>query len=243
MTQRSMLAGPAPIVVIPAGGNVIVEGWESDRVQAESDRRWGLELEKRQATSLGRERARAAIGERVLFDVSFDNPFSRKGRLTKDLQGEVIAAKLYGDGKVRVPVHSEIVVYAGHDVEVRHIQGRVLATSGRDLQLRDVQVLAHAAAGGDLDIDCATLDGSEFIFGAGRDVRFFVHDLTDAHIWINEHGAYWEAILGDGRLPIRIKAGGDVTLVTDQVVKGQPPYFLLGNIERPAATSETTQQD
>ncbi len=242
MTKRSMLAGEAPTVVISAAGSVTVEGWDSDRIQAESDR-WGVEIERRQAADVGRERARAAIGERVLFDLSFDNPFSQKRRLMKQLQGEVLDVQLRGDGSVQVPLNSAVILYADYDGELRHVQGRVLATAGRDLQLREVQVLAHAAAGGDLDIDCVTLDGSEFKFSAGRDLRFYVHTLTNAHIRIKDLGTYWEAVLGDGRVQIWLKAGGDVTLVTDQVVKGQPPHYLLGNIERPAAAPETRQQD
>ncbi len=250
MTQRSMLAGHTPAIVIGAHGNVAVEGWESDRVQADTDSRWGLQIEKRKVTDVGRERARAAIGDRVLFDVSFDNPFSRSKRLTKHLRGEVIAVQLHGDGRVRVPLHSELIVYAGRDGDVRHIQGRVTATSGRDLKLQDVQVLVHAAAGGDLDIACATLEGSDLKFSAGRDLRFYVRDLTDAKVIIKDLGSYWEALLGDGRITVNLQAGGDVTLITDQAVAAQPPHYLLGNIERPAsrtdqsaATTEAPQHD
>jgi len=250
MTQRSMLAGQTPTVVVRASGSVTVEGWESDRIQAAADHRWGLQIERRQATDIGRERARAAIGDRVLFDVSFDNPFNRSKRLMKHLQAEVIEVQLGGDGQVRVPLNSELIVYAGRDAEVRRIQGRVTATSGRDLKLQGVRVLVHAAAGGDLDIDCATLAGNELKFGAGRDLRFYVHELTDAKVIIKDLGNYWEALLGDGRTKIKLSAGGDVTLVTDQEVKAQPPYYLLGNIERPAsradqstASAETPQQN
>jgi hypothetical protein len=233
MTQRSMLAGQTPTVVVRADGSVTVEGWDGDRVRADSKNRWGLRIERRRAADIGRERARAAIGDRVLFDVSFDNPFNRSRRLVKHVQGEVVEVQL-GDGQVRVPFHSELIVYAGRDAEVRHIQGRVTATSGRDLKLQGVQVLHHAAAGGDLDIDCAALEGSELQFGAGRDLRFYVHDLTDAKVVIKDLGSYWEALLGEGRIKIKLSAGGDVTLVTDQEVKAQPPYYLLGNIERPS---------
>jgi hypothetical protein len=249
MTQRSMLAGHTPTVVVRAGGSVTVEGWESDRVQVDSDSRWELRIERRRAADLGRERARAVLGDRVLFDVSFDNPFNQSKRLTQHVQGEAIEVQL-GDGQVRVPFHSELIVYAGRDAEVRHIQGHVTATAGRDLKLQGVQVLLHAAAGGDLDIDCVTLGGSELKFGAGRDLRFYVRNLTDAQVSIKDLGNYWEALLGEGRTKIKLSAGGDVTLVTDQEVKAQPPYYLLGNIERPApgadqstASIETPQQN
>jgi hypothetical protein len=243
MTHRSILAGQTPTVVVRANGTVAVEGWDSDRIQAESDSSWGLQIEKRKVTDIGRERARAKVGEHVLFDISFDNPFNRTRHDLKEFQGEAIEVQLGGNGQVRVPYGTNLTVYAGRSAELHHLQGRVTATAGQDLSVRDVQVLVHAAAGGNLDIDCATLEGGEFKFGAGRDLRFYVHDLTDAKIMIKDLGSYWEAILGSGRLQIWLSAGGDVTLVTDLEVKAQPPNYMLGNIERPASAPETTRQD
>ncbi len=237
MTQRSMLAGQTPTIVVRANGDVTVEGWKSDRVQANFDSRLGLEIGRHRATDIGRERARAAIGERVLFDVSFSNPFNRSRRELKEIQGEVIDVHLHGDGQVHVPLGSQLIVYAGHNAEVHHLQGRATVTAGRDLKLQSVPVLAHAAAGRDLDIDGATLSGSDFKFSAGRDLRFYIHDLTDARIRIKDSGNIWEAVLGNGQLNIWLTAGGDVTLVTDQEVKAQPPHYVLGNIERPSATT------
>jgi hypothetical protein len=221
---------------VRANGNVTVEGWESDRIQAYSDSRWGLQIERRRVADIGRERARAVVGDRVLFDISFDNPFNRSKQALKSFQGEAIEVQI-GDGQVRVPRGSNLIVYAGRDAEVHHTQGRVTATAGHDLSVHDVQALTHAAAGGDMNIDCATLEGGEFTFSAGRDLRFYVHTLTDAKVMIKDLSTYWEAVLGSGRLQIWLKAGGDVTLVTDQEVKAQPPYYVLGNIERPTSTT------
>jgi hypothetical protein len=231
-----MLAGHTPTIVI-RGSSVIVEGWESDRLQAHSDDRWGVQIEKRTMAAVGRERARAAIGDRVLFDISIANPFNPSKRLLKGLQGEALEVRI-GHGKVRVPLSSNLVVYAGRDAEVRHLQGRVIANAGRDLNVQDVQALAHAAAGGDLTIDCAALAGVELKFSAGRDLRFHVRDLDDATVMIREAGTYWEAVLGSGRLQVVLSAGGDVTLVTDREVKAQPPYYMLGTIERPASADK-----
>jgi hypothetical protein len=239
MTQRSMPAGQTPTIVI-RGNHITVEGWDSDRVQANNDDRWGVAIEKRKVTNVGRERARAAIGDRVLFDISFANPFNPSQRLLKDYQGEAIEVRI-SHGQIRVPLNSNVIIYAGRDAEVRHVQGRVIADAGRDLSVQDVQTLVHAAAGGDLNLDCVTLGGDEFKFSAGRDLRFYVRDLDDARITINEAGTYWEAVLGSGRIKIRLKAGGEVTLITDREVQPQPPYYLLGNIERPAA--ETAPQE
>jgi hypothetical protein len=236
MTQRSMPVGLSPTIVI-RGGIFTVEGWESNRVQANSDDRWGVQIEKRKVADIGRERARAAIGDRVLFDISIANPFNQSRRLLKDYQGEAIEVRI-GHGQVRVPFNSNVIAYAGHDAEVHHLQGRMMVSAGRNARVQDVQTLVHAAAGGDLNIDCVALGGDEFNFSAGRDLRFHVRDLHDARVMINEAGTYWEAVLGTGRIKVRLNAGGDVTLVTDREVQPQPPYYILGHIERPAP--ETT---
>jgi hypothetical protein len=238
MTHRTMPVGPTPTIVI-RGNNITVEGWDSDRIQANNDDRWGVQVEKRKVTAIGRERARAAIGDRVLFDISFANPFNPSKRLLKDFEGEAIEVRI-GHGQVRVPRGSNVIVYAGHDAEVHHVQGRVVADAGRDLSVHDVQTLVHAAAGGDHNIDCATLGGDEFKFSAGRDLRFFVRDLDDAKVMIREAGTYWEAVLGNGQLKVWLKAGGEVTLITNREVQPQPPYYILGNIERPAPTTTKT---
>lgn len=235
MTQRSMPAGLTPTIVI-RGGSVTVEGWDSDRIQAHSDDRWGVQIEKRKVADIGRERARAAIGDRVLFDIAIANPFNQSRRLLKDFHGEAIEVRI-GHGLVRVPLNSNVIVYAGRNVEVRHLRGRVMASAARDLSVQDVQTLVHAAAGGDLDINCATLGGEDFKFSAGRDLRFHVRDLADAKIMIREAGTYWEAVLGSGQLKIWLNAGGEVILVTDREVQAQPPHFVLGNIEYPATTT------
>jgi hypothetical protein len=221
MTQRSMPVGQTPTIVI-RGGNITVEGWDSDRIQANSDDRWGVQIEKRKVADVGRERARAAIGDRVLFDISIANPFNPAKQLLKDFQGEAIEIRI-DHGQVRVPRGSNVIVYAGRDAEAHHLQGRVMVDAGRDLSVHDVQTLVHAAA--------------------GRDLRFHVRDLDDAKVMIREAGTYWEALLGSGRLKVWLNAGGEVTLITDREVQPQPPYYLLGNIELPAAAPEITAQE
>src|SRR5574341_443035 len=47
MTQRSILAGATPNVVIKAGASVTVRGRDSDRVIVESEDRWGLKVERK----------------------------------------------------------------------------------------------------------------------------------------------------------------------------------------------------
>jgi hypothetical protein len=50
MTHRSMLVGLAPTILIRAGGAVEVHGWAGDRLEAETDSRWGLRLGQRRGT-------------------------------------------------------------------------------------------------------------------------------------------------------------------------------------------------
>jgi hypothetical protein len=52
---------------------------------------------------------------------------------------------------------------------------------------------------------------------------------------IDDLGGYWEGIIGEGRTKIRLKAGGDVTLVTDRDMTSRSPSDVLGNVERPNA--------
>jgi hypothetical protein len=118
-------------------------------------------------------------------------------------------------------------------VEVRDIRGRVTVYAGRDARLRNVQTLVHVTAGRTMDLECESLAGENGKFTAGRDLRWYVRDLTDATFMVDDLGGYWEGIIGDGRRRIRLQAGGDVTLVTQEEVKGQPPDYVLGNIEQP----------
>ena len=84
-----------------------------------------------------------------------------------------------------------------------------------------------------MNLDCQTLAGDRVEFKAGSDIRFYIHDLTNAHIRVKDIGGYWEARIGGGEKSIYLKCGGDVTLVTDQKVEPLPPNYVLGKIERP----------
>ncbi len=44
MTERSILAGVAPTVVVKAGGSVAVKGYAGERVSAQIHDRWGLQV-------------------------------------------------------------------------------------------------------------------------------------------------------------------------------------------------------
>lgn len=230
MTQRSILAGTSPTVVIKVGASVTVKGHESDLVTAETEGMWGLKVEKRSEAEIGR--ARAAIGEHVLFDVRLKRPNFQK----KDAPDEVIEVQLGGSGEVLVPFGSNLKVYAGKDIDVQGIRGQVDAYSGLKLSLQDVTCLGNASAGWTMNLDCQTMLGKNVEFKAGSDIRFHIHDLTSARIRVKDLGGYWEASIGDGGKSVYLKCGGDVTLVTDQKVEPLPPNYILGRIERPATT-------
>lgn len=228
MTQRSILAGTNPTVIIKAGASVTVKGLESDRVTAETEGRWGLKVEKRSEAEIGR--ARAAVGERVLFDVRLKRPDFRK----KDASEEVVEVQMGGSGEVSVPFDCNLKVYAGKDIDVQGVRGQVDAYSGLKLRLQDVACLGNASAGWTMTLDCQTMLGDQVEYKAGGDIRFHIHDLTSARIRVKDLGGYWEARIGDGEKSVYLKCGGDVTLVTDQKVEPLPPNYILGKIERPA---------
>ncbi len=229
MTQRSIQAGKTPTVIVHAGMSIQVEGWDDERVLASTDHKWGLKIERRSESALGHLRARAKVGERVLFDVSTD----LLKRKQKDMPDDAIQVNVGGNATVRVPYDSTVKVSAGLSAEVRNVRGSVAVDAGWDVRVRNVHTLVHASAGRAMDLDCETLAGDNVKFSAGRDLRFYIRDLDNAKIMVDDLGGYWEGIIGDGRRQIRLEAGGDVTLVTDQPVKGQTSDDVIGHIESP----------
>jgi hypothetical protein len=75
MTLRPIFAGTKPTVIIKACGSVTVKGREGDQVTADTSSKWGLKVERRSQSEIGR--ARAAVGEHVLFDVRLRSPILR----------------------------------------------------------------------------------------------------------------------------------------------------------------------
>ena len=226
MTQRSILAGKDQTIIIKVGASVTVEGHDSDLVAAETKGMWGLTLERRSESQIGR--ARAAIGEHVLFDVRLKMPsFNGKS------ETEVIEVQMGGSGEVFVPFSSHLKIYAGKDIDAQRIKGQVDAYSGLNLKLQDVYCVGNVSAGRAMDIDCQTMIGNDVTFGAGSDLRFHVADLTSARLRVKDIGGYWEARIGGGEKSVYLKSGGDVTFVTEQKVEPLPPNYILGKIEKP----------
>ena len=227
MTQRSILAGKNQTIVIKAGGSVTVRGQDGEWLNAESQGQGGLSVERRSESEIGR--ARAAIGDRVLFDVRIKLP-----NLKEKAEEEVIEVQMGSSGEVLVPFESNLKVYAGKDIDVEDIQGQVDAYAGLNLHLQKVHRLGNASAGRVMNIDCQTMGGKDVTFGAGSDLRFHVADLTSVRLRVKDIGGYWEARIGNGEKSVYLKSGGEVTFVTDQEVQALPPNYILGKIERPA---------
>src|SRR5689334_2232190 len=99
MTQRSILAGETPTVIIKAGGSITVRGQEGDRVVAETSNAWGLQVEKAQGDGREIARARAKAGEHVLFDVRVKLPNLGPQQPPQDF----IQVQMGGGGEVLVP--------------------------------------------------------------------------------------------------------------------------------------------
>ena len=204
-----------------------MKGQEGDRLLADTEGAGGLTVERRSEAEIGR--ARAAIGDHVLFDLRIKLP-----NLTEKKTEEVIEVQMGGSGTVLLPFESNLKVYAGSDIHVQNIRGQVDAFSSADLRLEDVYRLGNASAGGIMDIRCQTMSGRDVTFGAGRDLRFYIADLSSARLRVRDLGGYWEARMGGGERSVYLKSGGDVTFVTDQTVEGLPPNYILGKIEKPA---------
>ncbi len=215
MTQRSVQAGKAPTVIVKGGMDVRVEGWSEERVLAGTEHRRGLTIERDGESALGQVRARAKVGDHVLFDLSADLLKRKK----KDVLGDAILVKVDGDAVVHIPFNSTVKIYAGRSAEVQDICRGVTVYAGPDVRLRNVRVLVYVSAGGTMDLDCETLAGDSVMFSAGRDLRIYVHDLHDARIIGDDLSGDWEEVIGDGRRQVRLKAGGEVTWVTDRTIK------------------------
>jgi len=231
MTQRSILADKNQTIIIKVGASVTVKGHASDLVTADTKGKWGLTLERQSESQIGR--ARAAIGEHVLFDVRIKVPSTLRPYVGGIGDDDVIEVQIGTSGEVLVPYSSNLKIYAGQDIDVQGVQGQVDAYAGLKLNMHDIYGLGNASAGGAMNIDCQTMTGNDVTFGAGGDLRFHVADLTSLRLRVKDIGGYWEARMGGGEKSVYLKSGGDVTFVTNQTVEPLPPNYILGNIEKP----------
>jgi hypothetical protein len=112
--------------------------------------------------------------------------------------------------------------------------------TGGDVRARKVGAVSHVSTGGAMDVECEALEGDEVKFSAGRDLRCYVRGLKDARLMVNDLGGYWQGVMGEGSVRLRLNAGGDVTVVTDQEVAGQPPDYVVGRVEIPGDAASAT---
>src|SRR5438093_13052375 len=112
MTQRSIVTGLTPTIIIRAGADIMVEGRDGDRVLAETPGRSGLKVGRRSEGEFGR--LRAAVGERVLLDLRATLPKAwRKG------EADAIEVNVGGSGRVQVPLGSSVKIYTGRRAGLR----------------------------------------------------------------------------------------------------------------------------
>ena len=106
MTQRSIPAGTNPKVIIKVGGSVVVKGHESDYVSVETKDKWGLQVEQRSEAEV--RRARAAVGDHILFDWRIKLPPALRSLSGEADSDEAIVVQMGGSGEVLVPLASRI---------------------------------------------------------------------------------------------------------------------------------------
>jgi hypothetical protein len=155
------------------------------------------------------------------------------GLKLENAEGE-IKVQIGMNGQVEVPVESDVRVYVGMNGTIDGVTGDVAITSGLNATLHACGRLTSASAGLSLKIDCEMLAGSEMKIQAGRDLRLAVRMLPGAFLTVTDMGGTWEGIIGDGQYHLDLLAGGDVVLVTDQIIRGGPPDFIIGHVEKPA---------
>ena len=191
MLERSTSAGNAPFVIIRAGFDASVEGWDSDRVLATTEDRWGLKLEHKK---------------------------------------DAVEVSAGASCVVKVPFGSTVKVYTGRTARVSAVRGSVAVVAGGSTILTEVHRLTHLSSGFDMSVDCEEIEGDHPKFTAGRDLRFLWRNLANASIRVKDAGGPWRVAFGDGAKRIELKAGGVVTLVTNQTPNSTSD--VVGRIEK-----------
>lgn len=101
--------------MIKSGANVTIKGYESDRVTAETTGKSGSAVEQKGRDEIAR--ARAAVGDHVLFDLRFKLPVHKP----EDGPDDMMEVQIGGNGEVWVPFGSNLKIYAGKDIEVQNV--------------------------------------------------------------------------------------------------------------------------
>lgn len=211
MTQRSILSGTSPTVIIRAGRDIKVQGWEGDRVESAADGMWGLRVERKDGV--------IEVGSGHGSDMRVKQ------------KGDSIEINAGKDCEVRVPFNSTLHLYAGRDAEVTGVTGSVPgAHVGNNLTIKGAGSIGKCAAGANMSLEARRIDGKNMKFATGRHLRFHIHELTNTIFMIKDMGGYWEMAFGEPATQITLKAGGDVTLVIDEEYSSYLPD-LVGGLE------------
>jgi hypothetical protein len=134
MTQRSILSGKNPQVIVRAGADVTVKGWEGDRILADASDPWGLQIKHRN------EAIEVNVGGNGQVLVPFESSvtvYAGKSAQVEGIQGVVSAYS--GAGLQFLHVHTLAQASAGKGLEIdcRRLQGTELKFSaGQDLRCR-----------------------------------------------------------------------------------------------------------
>lgn len=144
-----------------------------------------------------------------------------------------IEIQIGGNGQVLVPFGSSVTVYSGRSAEIKSIRGNVSAVSGLDLSIVDCNILQQASAGGEMSIDCKTVAPQELKLTAGWHLRCWLRELKNVRYQVDDLGGKWQAIFGDGRTVLQLKAGGDVSVISEEKATYQPEDGSYGKVKRP----------
>jgi hypothetical protein len=134
MTQRSILSGKVPQVIIRSGTNVSVKGWDSDRILAESSGIWRLQIKRK------KEAIEIEIGGSGQVMLPFESSirvYSGKSAEVEGVKGKLVVVSGL-DLHIR---EGNILVQASAggmmDLDCRTVEGEELKISaGRDLRFR-----------------------------------------------------------------------------------------------------------
>jgi hypothetical protein len=144
----------------------------------------------------------------------------------------VIEVNAGGSCTVRVPVGSSVTVHVGHSARVTNLSGSAYVFAGADATVSQVRTLAKIQAGRDMFLEGDEVETPLAKYNAGRHLRFHLRHLQDVLVKVKEGGGdAWEATFGQPRKHIELHAGGEVTIVTDQIPT--TTLRVIGRIEKP----------
>lgn len=149
MTRRSMLTGAAPRLIVRTNGDIIIKGWDDERVVAETEPQQVAQLKRRAG--------------------GIEIQLSRDGLVLVPYNSQV---ELYcGGSAVIEQIAGPVSAVTSHDLRLRQVQALAQASAGWSLEI-DCQGVTgndmHFTAGRDLRCRITGLEG----------IRYIVDDLA-----------------------------------------------------------------